>query len=189
MVMAMHTTIRHLLVPLGFLLCLPVIAETVYKTVDDKGVVSFSDTPPEGDPEVESFQIATPPPQDAEVTQQRLDDMRETTDRMAADRREREKHRAEIRELQANTQPQQQQQYSSGYDDYYPPIYTNSNVRRRNYYGNAPWRPNYRPKPEHPIARPPIRPGQGNRPQTRPNDNVNTGSNSQLMRPIVSPRR
>ena len=189
--MAMHTTIRHLLVTLGLLLCTPVIADTVYKTVDDKGVVSFSDTPPEGDPEVESFQIATPPPQDAEVAQQRLDDMRETTDRMAADRREREKHRAEMQELQATAAPQQpqQQQYSSGYNDYYPPIYTSSNVRRRNYYGNTPWHPNYRPRPEHPIARPPIRPGAGNRPQNRPNGNINTGSNSQLMRPMVSPRR
>ena len=106
--MSMHKTVGKLQA-IAFLLlgCLPVAADTVYKTVDDKGVVSFSDIPPEGDPEVESFQIATPPPQDAEVAQQRLEDMRETTDRMASDRREREKHRAEMQELQA-TAPQQQ---------------------------------------------------------------------------------
>ena len=188
--MSMHKTVGKLQA-IAFLLlgCLPVAADTVYKTVDDKGVVSFSDIPPEGDPEVESFQIATPPPQDAELAQQRLEDMRETTDCMASDRREREKHRAEMQELQATAPQQQQQQYSSGYNDYYPPIYTSSNVRRRNYYGNTPWRPDYRPKPEHPIARPPIRPGHSYRPQNRPNGNVNTGSNSQLMRPMVSPRR
>lgn len=166
---------------------------TVYKTVDEDGVVSFSDSPPEGDPEAESFHISNPQPQDAEVAQQRLEDMRETTDRMADDRREREKHRAEMREIQGDNQRQQQspQYYDSGYTDYYPPIYTSSsrNIRRRQYYGSAPWRPDYRPKPEHPIARPPIRPGIGYRPGVQANPNINRGSNSQLMRPMVSPRR
>jgi TolA-binding protein len=174
--------------------CLSALGATVYKSVDDDGVVSFSDSPPEGDPDAESFQIATPPPQDAEEAQRRLDDMRETTDRMADDRREREKHRAQMREIQGDNQWQQQQappSYDSGYADYYPPIYTSSSrsIRRRNYYGSAPWRPDYRPRPEHPIARPPIRPGIDHRPRVQPDSNINRGSNSQLMRPMVSPRR
>jgi hypothetical protein len=157
-------------------------------------VVSFSDSPPEGDPDAESFQIDTPAPQDTQEAQRRLDDMRETTDRMADDRREREKHRAQMREIQGDNQWQQQQappSYDSGYADYYPPIYTSSSrsIRRRNYYGSAPWRPDYRPRPEHPIARPPIRPGIDHRPRVQPDSNINRGSNSQLMRPMVSPRR
>lgn len=172
--------------------CLPALGATVYRTVDENGVVSFSDSPPEGDPDAESFQIATPEPQDAEEAQQRLEDMRETTDRMASDRREREKHRAELREIQGDQQRQQQQQspqyYDRGYIDYYPPIYTSGrSIRRQDYYGSAPWHPDYRPRPEHPIARPPVRPGI-ERPRELP-ENVNRGSNSQLMRPIVSPRR
>lgn len=185
---------------LAALLFCPVIVlgETVYRTVDENGVVSFSDTPPEGDPMVESITIDTPQPQSPEASRQRLEDMRETTDRMAADRREREKHRAEMRELQARSQPTTQPQpvYSGGYYDDYYPVVTSRRVHSRRYYGSTPWRPGHRPdvgirppRPEHPIARPPLRPGIGYRPVNPPQGNVNLGSNSQLMRPIVSPRR
>ena len=173
------------------------LGATVYRTVDENGVVSFSDAPPEGDPMAESITIDTPQPQSPEAARQRLEDMRETTDRMASDRREREKHRAEMRELQARSQPAPQTGYSERYDDdYYYPVYTSSRVHRRSSYGGTPWRPGHRPdvgirppRPEHPIARPPLRPGIGYRPVNRPQGNVNLGSNSQLMRPIVSPRR
>lgn len=165
-----------------------VYGETVFRTVDESGVVSFSDTPPEGDTPVESITIDAPAPQSPETARQRLEDMRETTDRMAADRREREKHRAEMRELYARSQPTPQPQYSeAGYYDPYYPVYTTRRTTRKGYYGGIPWRPGYgdRPRPEHPIARPPGRPGGS----YRPGANVNLGSNSQLMRPIVSPRR
>jgi hypothetical protein len=182
------------LLSVALLLALPAEAETVFRSVDERGVVTFSDTPPEGDVEVETVTIDTPQPQSPEAARQRLEDMRETTDRMAADRREREKHRAEMRELQARSQPQQQPAITPGYYDYYP-AFTGTRVVRRDYFGGTPWRPGYRPdfgnrpRPDHPIVRPPLRPGVGYRPIDRPQPQVNVGSNSQLMRPIVSPRR
>ena len=185
------------------LLCAaPAVAETVFRSVDEHGVVTFSDTPPDGDADVESITIDTPEAQSPEAARQRLEDMRETTDRMAADRREREKHRAEMRELQARSQPPAQTGYAPDYYDDYP-LYSGGRADRRryygggSYYGGTPWRPGYgskpwigdRPRPEHPIVRPPLRPGAGYRPGHEPQPNVNLGSNSQLMRPIVSPRR
>lgn len=197
----MKPGLNSTLLLISLLFTVQVMAQTVYRSVDENGVVTFSDAPPGGEVEVESITIDAPQAQSPEAARQRLEDMRETTDRMAADRREREKHRAEMRELQARNQPQSQPTYERGYDDYYPYSYTSSRVSRKRYYGDTPWRPGYRPdygyrpgdnsrpRPEHPIARPPLRPGIGNQPQYRPQPNVNVGSNSQLMRPIVSPRR
>jgi hypothetical protein len=190
------TGTRRLLVVLILLGAPLAWSETVYRTVDEKGVVSFSDSPPADDVEAEKITIDAPQPQSPEAARQRLEDMRETTDRMAADRREREKHRAEMRELQARSQPVQRTAYADDYYDDYYPVYTSGRIHRRNYYGGTPWRPGHRPgigprppRPEHPIARPPLRPGLDHRPGYRPQGNVNLGSNSQLMRPIVSPRR
>ena len=165
-------------------------ASTVYRTVDEDGVVNFSDTPPEGAAEVETLQISTPEPRQSEEDAQRLEDMRETTDRMAADRREREKHRAEMRQLQGSAANTPNTTYSdympasssfySGYSGYYgSPIYRPGRPGRP----HRPNRPGYRPRPEHPIVRPPLRPNP------RPEAQINRGSNQQLMRPIVSPRR
>jgi len=152
---------------------------TVYKTVDEGGVVSFSDTPPTGvaEAEVEQLEIQAPAAQPGDEYRQNLEAMRETTDRMAEDRRAREKHRAEMRELQARTEAHQQpppgptQDFSSysrvwGGGAYYRP-------------GYPPWRPGHRPRPEPPIVRPPLYPAHPG--VSRPTDN-----NSQLMRPILS---
>ena len=150
-------------------------ATTVYKTVDDKGVVSFSDTSPEeGEAEAEVLQIntATSQPDGEQLTN--LEAMRETTDKMAADRREREKHRAELREIAAEKQPY----YATppAYTQYYPyPIYSRHPVRP----GRPPYHPGYGPKPVHPIVRPPLHRSSG----------TFSSTNSQLMRPIVSSRR
>ena len=175
----MNVFAQHCLVALA-VLCAPfATAQTVYKTVDESGAVSFSDTPPSDNIEAETLEIKTPPPSSDSQQQANLEAMRETTDRMAQDRREREKHRAEMREIQArtNTDKADNGDTRDYYDDYYPP-YTGYNNRR--YYNHRPpYRPGFKPKPEHPIARPPIRP--------TPRD---AGSNnSQLMRPIVSNRR
>jgi hypothetical protein len=160
-------SIKHRWLPaLALLCCLPGLAATVYKTVDENGVVSFTDIKPTGETPVETLVIDARAPQVSEAEQQRLQDMRDTTDRMAADRMAREKHRAELRQLQAQTQAQYQPQYpvddnpvywgsSSGYSGYY------------NYPARRPWRRKHRPRPEHPIAgrpivRPPLRlPAQG----------------------------
>ncbi len=126
-------------------------AATVYKTVDEDGVVSFSDTKPVSNEPVETLKInAQAPPGSAEEEQRRLEEMRETTDRMAADRMAREKQRAEQRQQQPQTTPQQ-----PDYTDYMG--YTTGSSR---YYRYPVRRPIVRPHPipSHPIARPPIRP-------------------------------
>lgn len=128
------------------------VGATVYKTVDEEGVVSYSDTPPAKEVPVETLVIDVQAPQLGESAQEQLDALRETTDRMVADRQQREKHRAEMREQQAQTQSQTLPQpvattapglYSGTYPTYYPyPVY----------------RPVRHPRPVHPIARPPLRP-------------------------------
>lgn len=148
---------------------------TVYKTRDGNGVVSFSDEPPVDGTPVEVLEIAPPTPQSADEYLGRLEDMREVTDRMAADRREREKHRAEMREVQARTEANREpeQPVYTGYNDYVP-VYS----RRYRNRGRPPYRPGYGPKPEHPIARPPLNPPISS----------SRGTNAQLMRPMVSTR-
>jgi hypothetical protein len=147
-------------------------ATTVYKTVDENGVVSFSDKSPE-EGEAEVLQINTATQQPDEESLANLEAMRETTDRMAADRREREKHRAELRDIAAK---QQTYQAPPVYPQYYPyPIYSRNNHRP----GGPPFHPGYRPKPDHPVLYPSLRQGSG----------TFSSTNSQLMRPIVSSRR
>jgi len=157
----------------GLLLAQAANTTTVYKTVDDNGVVTFSDTAPDSGTPVEALDIEVAEPQLTETEQQRLEAMRETTDRMVEDRMAREKHRAEMRKLQAEQQaaevsyPADAPDYS-GY--YYPATSTVISRRHRRdgrfgfhyrddnfgiYYGN---------RPEHPIARPPLRPGHGHHP-------------------------
>jgi hypothetical protein len=129
---------------------LPLLAATVYKSVDENGVVSYSDTRPEEDVDVETLVIEVQDPALTETEQQRLEAMRETTDRMAADRMAREQQRAELRQQRAREQAVQAPPTyiieSGGYPIYYP-----YPVRRPG------WN---RPYPTHPIARPPLRPSR-----------------------------
>lgn len=156
----------HLLVAaLGLWQVLPAAAATtVYRTVDDKGVVSFSDTPPDHGVPVETVELVTPAPQPDALQQERLEEMRATTDRMAADRMAREKHRAELRRLDAEaeaaTPPAPEQS----------PQYADDNFGYWGYPGRYPaWRPHPQ-RPEHPVARPPLRPVP---PQLRPQPHYN----------------
>ena len=128
------------------------LATTVYKTVDENGVVSYSDTPPVEEVPVETLVIDVQAPQLSETAQDQLEAMRETTDRMVADRQQREKHRAELRQQQAQGQaPSQAVQYSN------PDSYTGISS---GYYPYPIYRPGHRPRPVHPIVRPPLRPHQ-----------------------------
>lgn len=167
----------RLLWPVALLWCTAIHGATVYKTVDENGVVSFSDAPPEDETATETLEIDVPVAQSPDDYLENLEAMRETTDRMAADRREREKHRAELRERQEQNKvvplPSQPTQGYSDYTTYYPtyPVY-------RPRPGYPPWRPGHRPKPTHPIARPPVHPAYPGR----------GSANSQLMRPLVSPQ-
>jgi len=136
-------------------------AQTVYKTVNEDGTTSFSDTKPVTDAPVEKVKINV---QESSLTpqeqQQRLDDMRASTDRMASDRMEREQHRAELQ-----AQQQQQQQTTSQQPDYTDYMgYSTGHSRYSNYPVR---RPGLTPVPTHPVARPPIRPGPS-RPISRP---------------------
>lgn len=144
---------------LGLLLAAaPLGATTVYKTVDERGRVSFSDQPPPAGATVEVLHYSVPEVRPSEVVGARLEAMRETTDRMAADRREREAHRAklraEARKAQAAANP------APAYQDYYPPYRTI--VRRggilRPGWGHPPLRP-VPPNAHPPDFMAPLRPG------------------------------
>lgn len=132
---------------------LPAQTTTVYKTVDANGVVSYSDTRPAGDEAVEALDIEVREPELTESAQEQLEAIRETTDRMVADRQQREQHRAEMRQQQARSGTQQD-----------PPApvyggYRDSTGSYPVYYPYPVYRPGGgRPRPEHPIARPPLRP-------------------------------
>lgn len=79
-------------------------ATTVYRTVDRHGAVSFSDTPPaHATIPVLQLQIKTSNGTDEEAAG-RLEAMRDTTERMIASRMARERHRAELRKLHAETE-------------------------------------------------------------------------------------
>jgi hypothetical protein len=146
----------RLLSALPLLCCGPALAATIYKSVDANGVVSFSDTKPEQAVLVETVVIDVQEPS-SEVTQQRLQDMRETTDRMVADRMARERHRAEMRQLDAQTAAQHRSQGApEDLTDYYtsPVIFGGYSP----FPARRPWRHPNRPRPEHPIARPPLLP-------------------------------
>jgi len=137
---------------------LPASAATVYKTVGENGVVTYSDKPPAAEVEVETLVIDVQTPELSEPAQQQLEALRETTDRMVADRQQREKHRAEMRKLQVESEPRTQVidyaapfGYGGIYGGYYPyPVYRPGSGHRP---GGG-----YRPRPENPIARPPLRP-------------------------------
>lgn len=151
---------------------------TVYKTVDPDGVVSFSDTPPETAVPVETMVIETDTTELSESAQDQLAAIRETTDRMVADRQAREKHRAELRQqrLEDQAQPQVVEYsdsvtYGGVYNRYYPyPVY----------------RPFRKHRPVHPIH-PPLRPHQ---PIKKPPNVISPGHNypASLIRRSYSPQ-
>ena len=160
--------------------CAPLCAQTVYKSVEN-GVTTYSDSPPDsGSAQILTIDVA-PPAEDAAL-EARLADMRETTDRMADDRRERERHRAELRDMQ-----QTMQQTAAA-----APVQPSS----ANVPATSGWEGNYWPGNVRPIRpRPPFRPGRPiqaqplPQPYSVPGWSVMQPGNAQLMRPVVSSRR
>lgn len=144
-------------------------AQTVYRSVED-GVTTFSDTPP-ADGAAEVIDIEVPPRAEDGLLESRLAEMRETTDRMAEDRREREQQRAILRTARADAKepPAPPAEPSVVWAGGYWPTFG---------------RPGFRPRPPF---RPPVRP----RPPARvpPGWSVLEPGNAQLMRPIVSSRK
>ena len=149
---------------LALFCCFPGLADTVFRTVDANGMASFSDTKPEGDTSVETLVIDVHSPQLSDVEQLRLKLIRETSDRMAASRMAREKHRAELRLLEAQLQIQQQIQYQPLYQQDNTPIYFGSGY---SYYpARRPGHRGHRSHRKHPTARPRFpSPGQGRHPR------------------------
>jgi len=161
--------------------CLPGLAATVYKSIDESGVVSYSDTPPQNGILVETVEIDNRDSGPNEQAQQNLQDMRETTDRMVVDRLAREKHRAEMRKLQAQTGAVQAPQYPDYYDS--STIYSgyyDYPIRRH-------WRRPGHVRPEHPIVQPPLRPPVDKFP---PGAGPSPASNfpAPHIRPLFTPR-
>jgi hypothetical protein len=141
--------LRSLQVSLALLvLAQAAAATTVYKTVDADGRVSFSDNPPlpaelaDAAAAVQGVQImrievldySTPASRPSPLDSARLEAMRETTDRMAADRRERETHRARLRaEAEAARAAANTPRYPT-YDEHYysvHPVYPVRTIVRR----------------------------------------------------------
>ncbi len=137
---------------------------TVYKVVGSDGVVGFSDTPPEDPAAAELIAIDTPEAASSQESLQNLEAMRETTERMAADRREREAQREVAREtvvLEPAAAGMRQAQPEVHYEYFYAPLPIPSR------HGRPGFHPPQRPYPE------------------REPRGIIRGPNSQLMRPIL----
>lgn len=130
-------------------------AATVYRSIDENGVIVFSDTPPEQREEVEILEIETPATAQDGLLTERLQALREATDRLASDRRAREKHRAELRRMQRDMTPTSA--YSpvpredAEYRNMYLPYYTGRAAAHRNSHYDGPLR-HPRVKHRHPSA-------------------------------------
>lgn len=141
-------------------------ATTVYRVVDEQGVVGFSDTPPPEGVDAETLQLAVPKSSAGDSLQQ-LEAMRQTTDRMVLDRQAREAQR-ELARLRVAAEANAQRQQAVPEQVRYEYIYLPAPV-------TTPWRPGYH--------RPPHRPGFNKDPSPQ---GIIPGPNSQLMRPILS---
>lgn len=147
-------------------------ATTVYRVVDEQGVVGFSDTPPPDGSDAETMQIAVPKSSAGDSLQQ-LEAMRQTTDRMALDRQEREAQRELVRLRAAAEQAAARQKSAPREEVRYEYIYLPAQAA-------PPWRQGYYHGPRHPY---PHRPGVGKDPSRL---GIIPGPNSQLMRPLLS---
>lgn len=138
---------------------------TVYRTVNEHGVVEFSDSPPPDGVEAKQLEIAPIQPVDPAQARANLEALRETTDRLAAQRSDREVRRSPIVFLEAPAQPS--------------PITSPGGVTRETI---------YLPPVYYPVRRPPHYPPDRPHPPLRPQAMPERDRNSQLMRPITEQR-
>lgn len=133
----------------------------VWRTVNAQGVVEFSDTPPPEGVAAEQLDMPALQPVDPLQSRANLEALRETTDRLAAERRARELPRSPIVVLEAaparEPTPPDAETLRQGI--YFPPIY-------------------------YPVRRPPHHPHPPLQPLAMPDRD----RNSQLMRPITEQR-
>ncbi|MEM6485425.1 MAG: DUF4124 domain-containing protein [Pseudomonadota bacterium] len=177
--------------PMTFLvlgLCLPllVLAQTVYKSIDD-GVTTYSDVPPTAGP-VEVLELNLPPDPNTSLLEDRLTAMRASTNRLAQSRLAREQQRSNARQRRLDARYQDQR--AIGWQPADPVTFA-----------SQPFLP-YRPRLPYrsfgpPYAKVPVPTGPGYGTRTRnpasphthpPGWSVLKPGNQQLMRPIVSRR-
>ncbi len=148
-------------------------SQTIYRSTDDSGAVSFSDRAPEDDRPVQVMQLEVPQAGSAEEHRERMQQLSASADRMAEERRARERHRAEMRELAARSQVQDQAAQPVAYEQ--SPSYVLAPRYHR------PWRPPHVRPPHRPRPVPPVAGNTDLR--------ANNAYNSQLMRPVLSGNR
>ncbi len=173
----MRTPSRLIAAAAATLYAIALVADpaTIYKSVDEYGNTRFSDTPPGDGSATEIIQVNSAEPLSDAQYRARLDDMRQTTDRLVAARQERERLRAELRQAavdEAASTPTMEPAAAEDWRDdgsYYPyPVYAPyPRARNQPHYG----RPHYRP-----YLSPPWR---------QPGGRIIPGNNTQLMRPIL----
>jgi Domain of unknown function (DUF4124) len=145
-------------------------SDTVYKTVGEDGVVSYSDTPPALGQAATTLVFEQPASLSDDEYQQRMDNLRRSTDRMERSRKERESDRLEQHQYVASPVAQQPPAQVEIYNRYYP---TSSYSRN----------PYYRP-------RPPLRPVHPIEPVAQEGSRLRgMANNAQLMRPISASSR
>lgn len=182
---------------LAALLCVnaaSTLAAKVYKYVDAEGRVTYSDQPPAEGDAVEVLDLQLPERSQADIDNDlaRIEAMRETTDRMAADRREREAARAKSR---AEAEAARAAAYQPAYPEYYypPDNYYGGSINTSSRYSYSGWRggiyigngrpvgprPPFARPPHHrpPHIRPPFRPGHDRQDVAQPGFSYNAPAN------------
>ena len=121
---------------LCLLLSFPCSAATVYKSIDARGRISYSDSPPVAAVSVETLVLHVRSPEVSDEYRSRLAEMTEVTNRMAADRLQREQARMESRQRLASTSATSEFVIS---EEYYP-VYSSTRQQhyRRGYYPRPP---------------------------------------------------
>ena len=143
----------RLLPVLALLLCCPCSATTVYKSVDVRGRVPFSDSPPQQAVRVETLTVNVQSAGSPELYLQRMALMTQVTDKIAAARVQREQLRLTAR--------QQRSVFGPGEYTVQQEAYSGASAGTGYYTGGR--RPHHRPPyyPLHPGVRPPHPPLRG----------------------------
>jgi hypothetical protein len=123
-----------LLIPgLFLILALNVHAEKIYRSLDEKGNVTYSSEPPSSSVEVKKVDVA-PPPSDAQriLTEQQHRQIQEKSD--------------SLRDMRHSAQQQERKSQR--------PVEEEEAIVERKSTINDPGRANQQPKPSHPIVKP-----------------------------------
>ncbi|MGD9660469.1 MAG: DUF4124 domain-containing protein [Porticoccaceae bacterium] len=119
-------------------LALQADAATVYKYRNANGAITYSDNPPLHTDDYEIIELQSQQPGDPEAHRQMLDQMTATSDRLQADRRQREKDRQDSAPSRASPPPyypqtgEPQTSYYPGYPYYHRPYHRNPRPPLRN---------------------------------------------------------